>query len=79
MNYSQAVKGKKKLPDATAAIQSQADTELSRRLSKEEEALLFSQFTPNVLLRQIQKVCMFTTLLLFNAKDNLLISMVMVF
>ena len=69
MNYSQALRGKKKLPDATTAIQSQAETELSRRLSKEEETLLFSQSSPNVLLRQIQKVCMLTALPLFYAEQ----------
>ena len=37
------------------AIQSQAETELRRNLSKEEEAFLFRSFPPNILLGKIQK------------------------
>ena len=55
MNFSQAVKGQARRPGAVRAIQSQAETELGRKLSKEEESLLFSNCHPNIFLGQIQK------------------------
>ena len=55
MNFSQAVKGQLTTPAAIMAIQSQAETELGRNLSKEEETYLFSKSQPNILLRQMQK------------------------
>ena len=55
MNFSQAVKGQLTRPSAVRAIQSHAETELGRKLSKEEESLLFSNCHPNILLGQIQK------------------------
>ena len=56
MNFLQAVKGQLKPSQAIMAIKSQAETELIRSLSKEEEAYLFTKFPPNILLGQIQKV-----------------------
>jgi hypothetical protein len=56
MNFSQAVKGQLSRPGAVRAIQSQAETELGRKLSKEEESLLFRNIHPNTFLGQIQKV-----------------------
>ena len=55
MNFSQAVKGQLTRPGAVRAIQSQAETELGRKLTKEEESLLFSKSHPNIFLGQIQK------------------------
>ena len=55
MNFTQAVKGQLSTPAAIMAIQSQAETELGRNLSKEEESILFSNASPKVLLGQIQK------------------------
>jgi hypothetical protein len=56
MNFSQAVKGQLTRSGAIRAIQSQADTELGRKLTKEEESFLFTKTHPNILLGQIQKV-----------------------
>jgi hypothetical protein len=56
MNFSQAVKGYLTRFGAIRAIQSQAETELGRKLSKEEEYLLSSKTHPNIFLGQIQKV-----------------------
>ena len=56
MNYSQAARGHHTRGGATMAIQSQAETELGRKLSKEEEIFLSSQLTPSSLLGEIQKV-----------------------
>ena len=56
MNFSQVVRGQLNPSQAIIAIKSQAETELRRSLSKEEEAFLFTNFPPNILLEQIQKV-----------------------
>ena len=56
MNYSKALRGRLEKPAAIRGVQSQAETELNRELSKEEEALLFSHVDPNMLLEGIQKV-----------------------
>ena len=55
MNFSQAVKGQLTHPAAILAIQSQAETELGRSLTKEEESYLLSKNTPHILLGQMQK------------------------
>ena len=55
MNYSQAARGHHTRGGATMAIQSQAETELGRKLSKEEETFLSSKLTPSSLLGEIQK------------------------
>ena len=56
MNFSQAVKGHLTRSGAIRAIQSQAETELGRKLSKEEELFLFTNTHPNMLMAQIEKV-----------------------
>ena len=56
MNFSQAVRGQLDPSQAMMSIQSQAQTELGRSLSQEEEAFLLTNFHPNTLLGQIQKV-----------------------
>ena len=56
MNFSQAVKGHLTRAGAIRAIQSQAETELGRKLSKEEESFLFTNTHPNILQAQIEKV-----------------------
>jgi hypothetical protein len=56
MNFSRAVKGHLTRTGAIRAIQSQAETELGRKMSKEEESLLFSNTQPNSLWAQIEKV-----------------------
>jgi hypothetical protein len=56
MNFSQAVRGQLTRSGAIRGIQIQAETELGRKLNKEEEAFLFSTISPNMLLNQIQKV-----------------------
>ena len=55
MNFSQAVRGQVTTSGAIKAIQSQAETELGRNLSKEEENFLFSHTNPSLLFGQIQK------------------------
>ena len=57
MNYSQAARGHHTRGGATMAIQSQAETELGRKLSKEEELFLSTKLSPSSLLDEIQKVC----------------------
>jgi hypothetical protein len=56
MNFSRAVKGHLTRAGAIRAIQSQAETELGRKLSKEEESLLFTNTHPNIFQAQIEKV-----------------------
>ena len=56
MNFSQAVRGQLKPSHAILAINSQAETELRRSLSKDEETFLLRKFNPHILLEQIQKV-----------------------
>ena len=56
MNYSQAVKGRNEGPAAIRGVQSQAETELNRKLTNEEEGLLFKQIDPDMFLENIQKV-----------------------
>ena len=56
MNFSQAVRGKMSTSVAISAIQSQAETELGRQLTKEEETFLFTNCdNPISLLGMIQK------------------------
>ena len=57
MSYSQATRGHHTRGGATMAIQSQAETELGRKLSKEEELFLSTKLSPSSLLDEIQKVC----------------------
>ena len=56
MNFSHAVKGQLTRLGAISGIQSQAETELGRKLLNEEEPFLLSSTSPNILLGQIQKV-----------------------
>jgi hypothetical protein len=56
MNFSRAVKGHLTRPGAIRAIQSQAETELGRMLSKDEESFLFTNTPPIILRAQIEKV-----------------------
>ena len=56
MNFSRAVKGHLTKTSAIRAIHSQAETELGRVLSKEEESLLFAKTNPCDLQAQIEKV-----------------------
>ena len=55
MNFSQAVKGLLSTPAAIMAIQSQAETELGRKLNREEESFLFANTNPNIVLGQMRK------------------------
>ena len=56
MNFSRAVKGHLTRTGAIRAIHSQGETELGRKLTKEEEKLLLVNTNPNNLLAQIEKV-----------------------
>ena len=56
MNYAQAARGHHTRGGVTRAIQSQAETELGRKLSKEEEIFLSTKFSPPSLLDEIKKV-----------------------
>ena len=60
MNYSKAVKSQVRRSGVIQAIRSQAETELRRELSKDEERLLSTKFSLNLLLDRIQKVCNIT-------------------
>jgi hypothetical protein len=59
MNFSHAVKGCLSRSGTIRAIHSQAETELGRQLSKEEENLLLVNTNPDILLGQIEKVINF--------------------
>ena len=56
MNYSRALKGSLTRSGAAKEIFSQAELELGRPLSKEEEQKLFSNSSPQQILDRIQKV-----------------------
>ena len=56
MNFSRAVKGHLTRAGAIRAIHSQAETDLGRKLSREEESILFNNTPPNILQAQIEKV-----------------------
>ena len=56
MSSVQSVLGQLTRPGAIRAIQSQAETELGRKLDHEEETFLCSGTSPNALLDQIKKV-----------------------
>ena len=56
MNFARAVKGRLTRSNIFEAIQSQAETELGRMITKEEQNLIFAKDPPSVVLDQIQKV-----------------------
>ena len=56
MNFTRAVRGQLTVTSTIDAIQSQAETELNRKLTKAEEGLLFRCTDPAQLLNDIQKV-----------------------
>ena len=58
MNFVQIVKKKPVKENEIELIQSQAETEVGRKLSKSEQSLLFSRFPQDHICRQILKVCM---------------------
>ena len=64
MNFSQAVKGQLTRSGAIRAIQSQAETEIGRKLNPEEATSLWcGKTSPNALLEGIQKVKQFNIFL----------------
>lgn len=56
MSYADIVKMRLPNDREIDLIRSQAETELGRMLQTEEESLLFTRFTPNMLCSQINKV-----------------------
>ena len=58
MNFAQIVKKKSVKEDEIELIQSQAETEVGRKLSKSEQSLLFSRFPQDHICQQLLKVCM---------------------
>ena len=67
MNYSQAVQGQLTRSGAIRAIQSQAETELGRKLNPEESTSLWcTGSSPHAVLKQIQKVNYFTAFFIYN-------------
>ena len=66
MNFSQAVRGPHTRGGDTKAIQSQAETELGRKLNREEERFLSVKYTPSSLLGEIDKVCQYLRTLYCN-------------
>ena len=56
MNYSLAVKGSLTRSGAVREIASQAEVELGRRLTDEEELNLFQRFSPQTIVNKIEKV-----------------------
>ena len=56
MNFARALRGQLTVTSTIDAIQSQAETELNRKLTKAEESLLFGCTDPTQLLKDIQKV-----------------------
>jgi hypothetical protein len=62
MNYSRALKGSLTRSGAAKEIFSQAELELGRPLTKEEEKHLFSNLAPQNILERIQKVYILSVL-----------------
>ena len=56
MNFARAVQGRLTRSSIFEAIQSQAETELGRMISKEEQNRIFAENTPSAVLDKIQKV-----------------------
>ena len=56
MYYSRAVKGSLTRSGAAREIASQAEVELGRRLTNEEELNLFQRFSPQAIIDRIEKV-----------------------
>ena len=56
MNFANAVKGSQQLTQCIATIKPQAELELKRKLTTEEEVLLFKRSHPSELFQQIEKV-----------------------
>ena len=56
MNFARAVRGRLSRSNIFEAIQAQAETELGRMISKDEQNLIFNKNPPSVVLEQIQKV-----------------------
>ena len=75
MNFSSALQGHLSRSGAINAIQDQAETELNRRLNKDEIASLSSNFSPINLIEMIQKVSLIPPLFF---SDMLFFSMAMV-
>ena len=73
MNFAHAVLGRLSRTGVMNAIQSQAETELGRKLSKEEEVLIFTNHPPVVVLEQIETV-IDSYFVLFKIKVYIIIS-----
>ena len=56
MNYSRALKGSLTRSGAVQEIASQAEVELGRRLTTEEDLNLFKRFSPQTIVNKIEKV-----------------------
>ena len=56
MNYSRAVKGSLTRAGAVQEIFSQAELEFGHPITKEEEELLFKNFSPQNIINRIHKV-----------------------
>ena len=56
MNYSRAVKGSLTQSGAMREIASQAELELGRQLTNEEELTIFQRFSPQAIVDNIEKV-----------------------
>ena len=56
MNFSRAGKGSWAISGATREIATQAELELGRELTNEEEMNLFQKLSPQTLLHRIEKV-----------------------
>lgn len=57
MNFSKALRGQLGALGAIKVIQSQSETELRRKLNKDELAILIGHTHPSILVNQIEKVC----------------------
>ena len=73
MNYSGAVKGSLTRSGVIHEVKSQAQLELSRPLSKEEEVCLFKTFSPQDVHDRVQKVS--NLIFLYISPTNFVFSM----
>ena len=62
MNFAEIVKRQHSKGNEIEQIRSQAEVDLGRKLSKSEESLLLSRYSPSQLCQRIIKVCVKKTI-----------------
>ena len=60
MNYARAARGNLTREYILREVDSQSEIELGRHLDSSEKNILFQRFPPDLIVRRIQQVCLFT-------------------